>query len=174
MPDKIEKKNNRIKGYAIWIGILYLIMQHSLYLAGHYLALWLGFTPFLPKIALDNRIPIVSVFIVPYIWSYAYWAMGPMAVSKCGKEHFADYMAANLVACLAGVFVLAFFPTYMDTMSLRIRQFLTVCVCSGIHWMALRRRITFFQAFTVSTAHFAIWGLPDAKKSPYGSGPIPL
>ena len=40
--------------------------------------------------------------------------IGPMAVSKCGKEHFADYMAANLVACLAGVFVLAFFPTYMD------------------------------------------------------------
>ena len=30
MPDKTEKKNNRVKGYAIWIGILYLIMQHSL------------------------------------------------------------------------------------------------------------------------------------------------
>ena len=37
-----------------------------------------------------------------------------MAVSKCEKEHFVDYMAANLVACLAGVVVLAFFPTYMD------------------------------------------------------------
>ena len=72
MPDKAEKKNNRIKGYAIWIGILYLVMQHAFYLAGHHLALWFGFTPFLPKIALDNRIPIVSVFIVPYIWSYAY------------------------------------------------------------------------------------------------------
>ena len=114
MPDRIEKKNDRIKGYAIWIGILYLIMQHSLYLAGHTLALWFGFTPFSPKIPLDDRIPIVSVFIIPYIWSYAYWAMGPMVVSKCGKEHFADYMAANLAACLAGVLVLAFFPTYMD------------------------------------------------------------
>ena len=40
--------------------------------------------------------------------------MGPMAVSRCEKEHFADYMAANLVACLAGILVLAFFPTYMD------------------------------------------------------------
>ena len=112
--DKTEKKNNRIKSYAIWIGILYLIMQHGIYMIGHYLALWLGFTPFLPKIALDDRIPIVSVFIIPYIWSYAYWAMGPMAVSKCEKEHFADYMAASLVSCLAGVLVLAFFPTYMD------------------------------------------------------------
>ncbi len=112
--DSSEKKSNRIKGYAICIGILYLILQHSLYLIGHYLALWFGFTPFLPKIALDDRIPIVSVFIIPYIWSYAFWAMGPMAVSRCEKEHFADYMAANLVACLAGVAALAFFPTYMD------------------------------------------------------------
>ena len=114
MPDKMEKKSIRIKGYAIWIGILYLIMQHVLYMAGHELALWFGFTPFLPKIALDDRIPIVSVFIIPYVWSYAYWAMGPMAVSRCEKTHFADYMAANVVAGAAGVLALAFFPTYMD------------------------------------------------------------
>ncbi len=114
MRNKTENRINRIKGYAIWIGIVYLAMQHAFYLAGHWLALRLGFTPFLPKIALDDRIPIVSVFIIPYIWSYVYWAMGPMAVSKCEKTHFADYMAANLVACAAGVLVLAFFPTYMD------------------------------------------------------------
>ncbi len=112
--DHTGKQNNRIKRYAIWIGILYLVMQHSIYLAGHYLALLFGFTPFLPKIALDDRIPIVSAFIIPYIWSYAYWAMGPMVVSKCDKEHFKDYMAANLVACIAGMLALAFFPTYMD------------------------------------------------------------
>ena len=108
------EKTNRVKGYAIVIGIAYLILQHAFYLLGHYLATWFGFTPFLPKIALDDMIPIVSIFIIPYVWSYAYWAMGPMAVSKCEKEHFADYMAANLVACLAGVLALAFFPTYMD------------------------------------------------------------
>lgn len=114
MRDRNGQEKYRIKGYAIWIGIAYLILQHALYLAGHYLALWFGFTPFLPKIALDDRIPIVSAFIIPYIWSYAYWAMAPMAVSRCEKGHFADYMAANLVACLAGVLALAFFPTYMD------------------------------------------------------------
>ena len=37
-----------------------------------------------------------------------------MAVSKCKKEHFADFMAAIIVACAAGMLVLAFFPTYMD------------------------------------------------------------
>ena len=95
-------------------GILYLALQHAIYLLGHHLASWFGITPFLPKIPLDDMIPIVSIFIIPYIWSYIYWAMGPMVVSLCEKRHFADYMAANLVGCLAGMLVLAFCPTYMD------------------------------------------------------------
>ena len=114
MADNTERKPIRIKGYAIIIGLVYALSQHGFYLAGHYLASWFGFTPFLPKIAMDDMIPIVSAFIIPYVWSYLYWAMAPMAVSKCEKEHFADYMAANLVACVAGTLALAFFPTYMD------------------------------------------------------------
>ena len=114
MADKTEKGSGRVRRYAIVLGVLYLILQHGFYLAGHHLASLFGFTPFLPKLALDDSFGIVSVFIIPYIWSYAYWAMGPMAVSKCDKAHFADYMAANLVACTAGTLMLAFFPTYMD------------------------------------------------------------
>ena len=111
-----EKTNGtgRIKLYAIIIGIVYLILQHAFYLAGHHLALLIGFEPFLPKIPLDDKIGIVSVFIIPYVWSYVYWAMGPMVVSKCEKQHFADYMASNLVACVVGMIVLALLPTYMN------------------------------------------------------------
>ena len=109
-----EKNSTRVKGYGIVIGLIYALSQHGFYLAGHYLAEWIGFPPFCPKIPWDDLFPIVSVFIVPYVWSYLYWAMAPMAVSKCEKEHFADYMAANLVACVAGTLSLALFPTYMD------------------------------------------------------------
>jgi membrane-associated phospholipid phosphatase len=114
MSETTERKSQPIKGYAIIIGLVYLAMQHAIYLMGHYLASWFGITPFLPKIPLDDMIPIVSVFIIPYVWAYVYWAMGPMVVSKCEKQHFADYMAANLLACILGMLALAFFPTYMD------------------------------------------------------------
>ena len=114
MEELTEKKTRRISVYAIIIGILYAILQHGIYLMGHQLASWFGFTPFLPKIPLDDMIPIVSVFIIPYVWSYLYWAMGPMAVSLCERRHFTDYLAACLVADVAGMLALAFFPTYMD------------------------------------------------------------
>lgn len=114
MTVQTEKTQKRLRGYAVIIGLIYAISQHGFYLAGHYLAEWIGFTPFLPKLPLDDMIPMVSVFIIPYVWSYLYWAMGPMAVSLCDKRHFADYMAANLVACVFGTLCLAFFPTYMD------------------------------------------------------------
>lgn len=104
----------RIKPYAIIIGFAYALSQHGIYLTGHWLASLFGFTPFLPKIPLDDMIPIVSIFIIPYIWSYLYWAMGPMIVSTCEKQHFKDYMAACVISCLLGMLCLAFFPTYMD------------------------------------------------------------
>ena len=114
MTDKTGNIFKRIKPYAIVIGILYAVLQHGVYLLGHYLATWFGFEPFLPKIPFDDMIPIISIFIIPYVWSYLYWAMAPVAVSLCEKRHFADYMAANLTACVAGILLLAFFPTYMD------------------------------------------------------------
>ena len=115
MTNNTKKKEPIVKLYAVVIGIVYAASQHSFYLAGHFLSDWFKvMPPFLPKIPLDDMIPIVSVFIIPYVWSYLYWAMAPMAVSVCEKQHFADYMAANLVACVAGTLALAFFPTYMD------------------------------------------------------------
>lgn len=115
--DRIALKPRPLKAYAVVIGFAYLILQHALYLLGHQLASWIGLPPFLPKIALDDLIPIVDIFIIPYIWAYLYWAMGPIAVSKCEERHFADYMAANVVACLTGMIVLILFPTYMNRVS---------------------------------------------------------
>lgn len=109
------KKENRVKLYGVILGIITLAAQHGIYLLGNDLAGIVGNTPFLPKIeAIDGLIPIVSVFIIPYVWSYAYWAMAPMAVSKCKKDHFYNYLACYALACGIGAIILIFAPTYMD------------------------------------------------------------
>ncbi len=110
-----EKKENRVKTYGVILGILTLAAQHGIYLLANEAAHLIGMTPFLPKIpAIDDLFPIISLFIIPYVWAYLYWGMAPMAVSKCKLDHFLDYMAAYLFACLFGALILAFAPTYMD------------------------------------------------------------
>lgn len=107
-------RQNKVKLYGVIIGIITLALQHGIYLLGHELSLLIGIEPYLPKIpAIDNLFPVIPLFIVPYIWSYLYWAMAPMAVSKCEFNHFLDYLAAYMFACLIGAIVLAFAPTYM-------------------------------------------------------------
>lgn len=110
-----EKKENRVKLYGVIIGIITLAGQHGIYLLAHVISQWIGIAPWLPKIdAIDNLFPIVPIFIVPYIWSYAFWAMAPMAVSKCKFEHFLNYLASYLLALIIGAVILIFVPTYMS------------------------------------------------------------
>lgn len=108
-------KENRIKPYGVIIGILSVIIQQGLYLGAHELSLIVGNTPVCPKIAvIDDLIPIIPMFLIPYAWSYVYWAMAPMAVSRCDKNHFKKYIAAYILACLIGALIIIFKPTYMD------------------------------------------------------------
>lgn len=109
------KRENRVKLYGIVIGLILGVGQHGIYLLGHVLAGVIGNEPFLPKIAaIDDLIPVIPIFIIPYVWAYLYWIMAPMAASKCSKEHFWDYIAGYLLALFAGMIVLAVAPTYMD------------------------------------------------------------
>lgn len=110
----MEKNSTRVKLYGVILGIVTAILQHGVYLGANALAGLVGVTPFLPKTPLDDLIPILPIFILPYVWSYLFWAMAPMAASKCEIRHFKNYMASYLFACLFGALILIFAPTYMD------------------------------------------------------------
>lgn len=110
-----EKKENRVKLYGVIIGILSALAQHGIYLLAYDTSKLVGMKPFLPKLpVIDDAIPLLPIFIIPYIWAYLFWAMAPMAASKCKSDHFLDFLAAYLFACIAGAIVLIFAPTYMD------------------------------------------------------------
>lgn len=108
-------ENNKIKPYGIFWGIFLLAAQHCIYLLANDLAGLIGNTPFLPKIdAIDGLFPVVTVFIIPYVWAYLFWGMAPMAVSKCDRDYFYDFLAGYIFSCLLGALILTFAPTYMD------------------------------------------------------------
>lgn len=110
-----KEMRRNLKWTGVVIGIAYLLLQHRMYLWGHTLAGYTNITSFSPKIPLiDDAIPIISIFILPYIWSYVFWAMGPMAVSRCEQSHFKDYLMGCVISMVAGMIVLIFAPTYMD------------------------------------------------------------
>ena len=115
LPAEQKEKNNRVKWYGVVWGIGLLIFQHSMYLLATVIAGWIGIPPFLPKIeAIDDLIPLVPVFVLPYIWSYFFWAMAPMAVSKCEKRYFYNFITAYICSCLFGMLIFIFAPSYMD------------------------------------------------------------
>ena len=129
------EKNNKVKLYGVIIGLVSLAAQHGIYLLGHILAGVVGIAPFVPKIAaIDNAIPIIPIFIIPYVWAYVTWGMAPMAASKCEVGHFKDYLAAYLFACLFGALILVFAPTYMD----RVAEGLYDTTNTGFFWWLMR------------------------------------
>ncbi len=110
-----QKRENRVKWYGVVIGLFSLAAQHGIYLLANTLAGVVGNESIWPIIAqMDNAIPLLPIFIIPYVWAYLFWGMGPMAASKCENEHFKDFLASYLLACVAGALILVFVPTYMD------------------------------------------------------------
>ena len=107
------KKNKTLLGFII--GVVLLVFQHGVYLLANEIAKLIGVTPFSPKIdAIDNLFPIVSIFVIIYIWSYFYWALTPMMIIKCEKSYFKNFIAFYILACFIGGLILTFAPTYMD------------------------------------------------------------
>ncbi len=110
-----EKRENRIKWYGVVIGLISLAAQHGIYLLANTLAGVVGNESILPIIdQIDNAIPVLPIFVIPYVWAYLFWGMAPMAASKCKTDHFKDFLAAYLIACVVGGLILVFVPTYMD------------------------------------------------------------
>lgn len=115
--EKIIRKIKAVPKYGIIFGIVYFVLQYALYRLGAYLSAvtgtieyaWVCKIPFI-----DDRIPIIPVFAVIYLYSYIFWIMGPMAVSLTKKRNFVNYIAGLSLAYLIGFLIFIFVPTYMD------------------------------------------------------------
>lgn len=114
---KLIDRIKEIPWYGWVLGIVYFALQYGMYRLANALSIVTGTIDhaFIPKIpAIDDRIPIVPVFIIIYIFSYVFWIFGPIIASLTEKRNFINYMIGLSAAYIAGFLIFLFAPTYMD------------------------------------------------------------
>lgn len=111
---------NRIKeipAYGWILGVVYFGLQYGMYRLANFIANTTGTVSwaFIPKIPfIDDHIPVVSIFVVIYVFSYVFWIFGPIIASLTEKENFLNYIIGLSAAYIIGFLIFVFAPTYMD------------------------------------------------------------
>ncbi len=111
------KRVKDVPVYGWVLGIVYFILQYAMYRLANLLSRVFGTInwAFVPKIPfIDDRIPVVSFFVVFYLFSYVFWICGPIIASLTEKRNFINYIIGLSAAYIIGFLIFLFAPTYMD------------------------------------------------------------
>lgn len=113
------KFKNLLKSIPLygWIsGIVLFGLQYGMYRLAAGLSNWTHTVnyAFIPKIPFDDKIPLVPIFVIIYLFSYVFWICGPIAASKTSKENFINFLFVILISYFIGFLILWFAPTRMN------------------------------------------------------------
>ena len=91
--------------------------SYGLYLLGPEVSALTGtdryaFSPKIPFI--DDRIPLVKVFIIIYVVSFAGWFIYMLIISTTDRRNYINYICSYMLASVIGFLFFAFMPTYID------------------------------------------------------------
>lgn len=112
---KIIATLKKVKKSGWIMGIFLLVIEYVFYLLGNTLSNLFNIAPISPKIdIIDNNIKMVKIFIIPYIYSYAFWLFAPIVVSLTNKKNFYNYAIGLLLAYFVGFLFFTFMPTYIN------------------------------------------------------------
>lgn len=111
-----HKKIGNIPVYGIIIGMLLLaIMQLCYYNIGIWFGDHVNHAQHVWKIpAIDDAIPIIPIFIIPYAFSYVFWLIGLIAASKNDIDFYCDWVIGSLIALTAGLIFFCAYPTIIN------------------------------------------------------------
>lgn len=114
---KIREMIEKIPRWGIVAGPAILMLQYSSYLLGD-LVSHLAKTDswaFASKIpAIDDRIPLVPVFVAVYVFSYTFWIIGYIVISLTPKRNYVNYVCTLGLSCFICFLTFVFAPTYMN------------------------------------------------------------
>ena len=111
------EKLRKVPLYGWLTGIGHIATEYSLYLLAHVLSELIGTSShaWCPKIpVIDDKIGVVAIFSVIYVYAYFFWFCGPVAVSLTGKRHYTNFAVGLFASYLVGFFTFLLAPSYMD------------------------------------------------------------
>ncbi len=59
----------------------------------------------------DDKVPFLSIFVVPYILAFVFWAIGPFVISKVSKEHYFNWIFGALIHYIICFIIYTVCPT---------------------------------------------------------------
>lgn len=68
-----------------------------------------------PKIPfIDDNIPLVKVFVIIYVVSYAFWGIYLLIISTTDSRNYINFIISFLITSFIGFLFFLFMPTYID------------------------------------------------------------
>ena len=113
----LKDRIKAIPKYGWILGFVYFGLQYGMYRLANWIANLTGTVSwaFIPKIpCIDDKIPVLSIFVVIYLFSYLFWMGGPIIASLTEKDNFINYIIGLSAAYIIGFLIFIFAPTYMD------------------------------------------------------------
>lgn len=111
----IKNKLKLVFKSGIFWSFFVFIFQYLLYLIAILIVEKLSIKEICPKIdIIDDKIPLIPIFIIPYIVAYPFWIYTSIKISTTTKEHFFDYIIGLSLAHIIGFIIFIVMPTYID------------------------------------------------------------
>ena len=110
----MKKKSKRIRAFLRENRQIYLFALFLTVWLGYFLSSWQERERRMMHCALDDAIPFVPAFIIPYLMWYAYVPLMLAAVCFLDKKYFPRQCAAFFGGAWACIAVLIAFPTAVD------------------------------------------------------------
>jgi len=68
-----------------------------------------------PKIPfIDDNIPLVKVFVIIYVVSFAFWAIYMLIISTTDSRNYINFIISYMITAFIGFLFFLFMPTYID------------------------------------------------------------
>ena len=113
MEEELNKKTKIIIG--IILSLLCLGFQALTYKAADFFINIFNLNYNIPKIdKIDNLIPLLTIFIVPYILAYVYWIIAPVCASIVNIKHLLNIILAYIIINIIAFIIFLIYPTYIN------------------------------------------------------------